>query len=172
MKSKYIREYFCSFSSKSYYFYILGVSHLNGFERHAIINNAIKIESNQLCPIVINIGPMPVQRLCEIGTLILKHTKYLIEYAHGFRALFRFGYVIVLQSCDNFSTCKVNLKDIGSKPQHNTNHSGVRRGLLRLKSQVILLFVQQQLIQDESKLNESTRDTEIFGYISPVMTVW
>ena len=29
MKSKYFREYFCSFSSKSYYFYILGVSHLN-----------------------------------------------------------------------------------------------------------------------------------------------
>ena len=28
MKSKYFREYFCSFSSKSYYFYILGVSHL------------------------------------------------------------------------------------------------------------------------------------------------
>ena len=25
----YFREYFCSFSSKSYYFYILGVSHLN-----------------------------------------------------------------------------------------------------------------------------------------------
>ena len=30
MKFKYFREYFCSFSSKSYYFYILGVSHLNG----------------------------------------------------------------------------------------------------------------------------------------------
>ena len=29
MKSKYFREYLCSFSSKSYYFYILGVSHLN-----------------------------------------------------------------------------------------------------------------------------------------------
>ena len=29
MKSKYFREYFCSFSSKSFYFYILGVSHLN-----------------------------------------------------------------------------------------------------------------------------------------------
>ena len=28
MKSMYFREYFCSFSSKSYYFYILGVSHL------------------------------------------------------------------------------------------------------------------------------------------------
>ena len=28
MKSKYFREYFCSFSSKSYYFYVLGVSHL------------------------------------------------------------------------------------------------------------------------------------------------
>ena len=28
MKSKYFREYLCSFSSKSYYFYILGVSHL------------------------------------------------------------------------------------------------------------------------------------------------
>ena len=28
MKSKYFREYFCSFSSKLYYFYILGVSHL------------------------------------------------------------------------------------------------------------------------------------------------
>ena len=28
MKSKYFREYFCSFSSKSYYFYILGVNHL------------------------------------------------------------------------------------------------------------------------------------------------
>ena len=27
-KSMYFREYFCSFSSKSYYFYILGVSHL------------------------------------------------------------------------------------------------------------------------------------------------
>ena len=27
MKSKYFREYFCSFASKSYYFYILGVSH-------------------------------------------------------------------------------------------------------------------------------------------------
>ena len=31
----YFREYFCSFSSKSYFFYILGVSHLkwdsNGF---------------------------------------------------------------------------------------------------------------------------------------------
>ena len=25
----YFREYFCSFSSRSYYFYILGVSHLN-----------------------------------------------------------------------------------------------------------------------------------------------
>ena len=31
MKSKYFREYFCSFSSKSYYFYILGVSHLNHY---------------------------------------------------------------------------------------------------------------------------------------------
>ena len=29
MKSMYFREYFCSFSSKSYYFYILCVSHLN-----------------------------------------------------------------------------------------------------------------------------------------------
>ena len=29
MKSRYFREYFCSFSRKSYYFYILGVSHLN-----------------------------------------------------------------------------------------------------------------------------------------------
>ena len=28
MKSKYFREYFCNFSSKMYYFYILGVSHL------------------------------------------------------------------------------------------------------------------------------------------------
>ena len=28
MESKYFRENFCSFSSKSYYFYILGVSHL------------------------------------------------------------------------------------------------------------------------------------------------
>ena len=34
MKSKYFREYFCSFSSKSYYFYILGVSHLNTWRRH------------------------------------------------------------------------------------------------------------------------------------------
>ena len=28
MKSRYFKVYFCSFSSKSYYFYILGVSHL------------------------------------------------------------------------------------------------------------------------------------------------
>ena len=31
MKSKYFREYFCNFSSKSYYFYILGVSHLKKY---------------------------------------------------------------------------------------------------------------------------------------------
>ena len=30
----YFREYFCSSSSKSYYFYILGVSHLNGVAIH------------------------------------------------------------------------------------------------------------------------------------------
>ena len=29
----YFREYFCSFSSKSYYFYILGVSHLKELSR-------------------------------------------------------------------------------------------------------------------------------------------
>ena len=29
MKSRYFREYFCSFSRKSHYFYILNVSHLN-----------------------------------------------------------------------------------------------------------------------------------------------
>ena len=35
MKSKYFREYFCSFSSKSYYFYILGVSHLKN-TKHSV----------------------------------------------------------------------------------------------------------------------------------------
>ena len=38
MKSKYIREYFCSFSSKSYYFNILGVSHLNSHYSYVIVS--------------------------------------------------------------------------------------------------------------------------------------
>ena len=37
----YFREYFCSFSSKSYYFYILGVSHLNphfSFQVYSVVD--------------------------------------------------------------------------------------------------------------------------------------
>ena len=34
LKSRYFRDYFCSFSSKSHYFYILGVSHLNFTMKH------------------------------------------------------------------------------------------------------------------------------------------
>ena len=40
MKSKYFIEYFCSFSSKSYYFYILGVSHLK-------FNLTLKVKVNR-----------------------------------------------------------------------------------------------------------------------------
>ena len=43
MKSKYFKEYFCSFSSKSYYFYILSVSHLNDFQNSTSLLVILKI---------------------------------------------------------------------------------------------------------------------------------
>ena len=48
MKSRYFKEYFCSFSCKLYYFYILGVSHLNrGCTIHKLLLNEPRLFHQQ-----------------------------------------------------------------------------------------------------------------------------
>ena len=48
MEGKYFREYFCSFPSKSYYFNILGVSHLEQATGFYLIGIALYYAGNPI----------------------------------------------------------------------------------------------------------------------------